>query len=64
VSRIAVLNEDDESFVIIKRELNKTILKKPKIITYGSKKNSDINPIDFKYKSKLIGDFYHYPVFF
>ncbi len=57
MSKIAVLNEDDESFAIIKRELNKIMSKKPRIITYGLKKTSDINPIDFKFKSKLIGDF-------
>ena len=62
MSKIAVLNEDDESFVIIKRELGKIISKKPKIITYGSKKSSDINPIDFKYKSKLIGQFNKYNI--
>ncbi len=56
MSKIAVLNEDDESFVIIEKELSK-ILKKPKVITYGSKKTSDVNPFDFKYKSKLIGKF-------
>jgi len=57
MSKIAVLNEDDKSFTTIKRELNKIMSKKPKIITYGSKKNSDINPKDFNFKSKLIGDF-------
>jgi len=57
MSKIAVLNEDDVSFAVIKRELNKIMSKKPKIITYGLKKTSDINPIDFKYKSKLLGDF-------
>ena len=62
MSKIAVLNEDDESFTIIEKELDKIISKKPKIITYGSKKSSDINPIDFKYKSKLIGQFNKYNI--
>jgi len=62
MSKIAVLNEDDESFTIIEKELDKIISKKPKIITYGSKKSSDINPIDFKYKSKLVGQFNRYNI--
>ena len=57
VSKTVVLNEDDYSFTIIKEELGKITPKKPKIITYGSKKSSDINPIGFKHGSKLIGQF-------
>jgi len=57
MSKIAVLNKDDESYELIKKELLKIKTKKPKIITYGLKKTSDINPKDFNFKSKLIGDF-------
>lgn len=57
MSKTVVLNEDDYSFAIIKEELGKITPKKPKIITYGSKKSSDINSIGFKHGSKLIGQF-------
>ena len=60
MSRIAVLNQDDESYELIKKELGES--KKIKIITYGSRKSSDINPIDFKYKSKLLGQFNKYNI--
>ncbi len=62
MSKIAVLNEDDESFAVIRKELDKIVSKKSKIITYGLHKSSDINPIDFRYKSKLIGHFNKYNI--
>src|SRR3989338_2854197 len=60
MSKIAVLNQDDGSYELIRKGLGKS--KKLKIITYGSKKSSDINPIDFKYKSKLLGQFNKYNI--
>src|SRR3990167_261449 len=60
MSKIAVLNQDDGSYELIRKGLGKS--KKLKIITYGSKKSSDINPIDFKYKSKLLGQFNRYNI--
>lgn len=62
MSKTAILNEDDNSFVLIKKEIDKMISKKPKIITYGLKKTSDINPSDFKYRSNLIGQFNKYNI--
>lgn len=56
-SRIAVLNRDDESYYLITKELERIKSKRPKIITYGLKESSEINPKDFNFKSKLIGDF-------
>jgi len=57
MSKIAVLNQDDESYELIKKEFSGIKSKKPKIITYGLKKSADINPKDFNFKSKLIGNF-------
>ncbi len=62
MSKVAVLNRDDHSFNLIKKELGKIKSKRPKIITYGLEKSSEINPIDFKYESNLLGEFNKYNI--
>lgn len=53
-AKIAILNKDDQSYVRIKKyELRKD----KKIVTYGLKKDSDINPHVFPFQSKLLGKF-------
>lgn len=57
-AKIAVMNKDDHSYLILK----KNHLKKyeNKIITYGMKKDSDINPHIFPFQTKLLGTFNKY----
>lgn len=54
-SKIAVINKDDKSYKFVKDPL-----KHKKVITYGLKKDSDINPHNFPFKTKLIGQFNQY----
>ena len=49
---VAILNADDKSFTEITPYIYDN-----KIITYGRKKNADINPASFPFKTKLIGGF-------
>ncbi len=51
-ARVAVINKDDKSYPLIKDPL-----KNRKVITYGLKKDSNVNPHNFKFKTKLLGKF-------
>lgn len=51
-SKAAVINKDDKSYALIKGPL-----KNKKVITYGLKKDSDVNPHNFEFKTKLLGKF-------
>lgn len=54
-AKTAVLNKDDKSYF----PMMKHLLKK-KIITYGFKKDSKVNPHSFPFRTKLIGKFNEY----
>ncbi len=53
-----ILNKDDRSYDRIKKYELKS--KDKKVITYGMKKDSDVNPHKFHFTSKLIGKFNEY----
>jgi len=58
VSKVAIVNKDDKSYQRIKKyELRN---KDKKIITYGLKRDSDINPHVFQFQTKLLGQFNKY----
>ncbi len=61
MSKIAVLNKDDRSFKSIKPKLKK-LGKIDRVVTYGMGSASDINPNNFKFDSKLFGDFNKYNI--
>ena len=52
MAKVAILNKDDKSLSYIF-----SYLKNKKIITYGLKKNANINPKNFTTQTKLIGKF-------
>ena len=57
-AKIAIVNKDDRSYLRIK---NHEFKKRNKMfITFGLKKDSDINPHYFPFKTKLIGKFNQY----
>jgi len=57
-AKVAILNKDDRSYLRIKKyELRS---KDKKIITYGLKKDSDVNPHAFHFETKLLGQFNKY----
>ncbi|HVF69217.1 MAG TPA: UDP-N-acetylmuramoyl-L-alanyl-D-glutamate--2,6-diaminopimelate ligase [Xanthomonadales bacterium] len=51
-ANIAIINKDDKSYLLMKK-----ILQNKKIITYGFKKDSNINPHNFPFTTKLLGKF-------
>lgn len=51
-SKIVVVNKDDKSFNLLKEHL-----KNKKVITYGLRKDSVVNPHNFPFNTKLIGRF-------
>lgn len=51
-AKVAVVNKDDKSYQLIKDQL-----KDKKVITYGLKKDSIINPHNFQFKTRLLGKF-------
>ncbi len=57
-ARVAIINKDDQSYLRIKKHELKNTDKK--IITFGLKKDSDVNPHNFPFKTKLIGKFNEY----
>lgn len=57
-ARVAIINKDDQSYLRIKKHELKNTDKK--IITFGLKKDSDVNPHNFPFKTKLIGRFNEY----
>ena len=61
MSKIAIVNRDDESYGMIK---DKGLITKNKIklITYGMGANADVNPGNFPFKTNLIGDFNKYNI--
>lgn len=56
-AKTAVVNKDDHSYWQIRK---KELRNKREIITYGMKKDSDINPHVFPFTTKLIGQFNKY----
>jgi len=58
MSKAAIVNRDDESYSLIS---NFKFLA-PKLVTYGMKNNADINPENFPFKTKLIGEFNRYNI--
>lgn len=57
-AKIAVMNKDDHSYLLLKK--NELRNHHNKIITYGLKKDSDINPHAFPFQTKLLGQFNKY----
>jgi UDP-N-acetylmuramoyl-L-alanyl-D-glutamate--2,6-diaminopimelate ligase len=57
-AKIAILNKDDRSYLLLKRNHLKNHYNK--LITYGMKKDSDINPHVFPFETKLLGIFNKY----
>ncbi len=54
-AQTAIINKDDKSYKLLKK-----ILKNKSFQTYGFKKDSDINPHNFHFETKLIGRFNKY----
>lgn len=54
-AKIAVVNKDDKSYAFVKGPL-----RNKKVVTYGMKKDSQINPHSFSFQTKLIGKFNTY----
>ncbi len=54
-ARTAILNADDKSFSFIT-----PYIQNKKVITYGMKKNADITPWSFPFRTNLIGGFNQY----
>lgn len=54
-ARNTIINKDDKSYKLLKK-----ILKNKNIVTYGFKKDSDINLHNFPFETKLIGSFNKY----
>ncbi|MBI5122965.1 UDP-N-acetylmuramyl-tripeptide synthetase [Candidatus Roizmanbacteria bacterium] len=57
-AKIAVINKDDQSYLRIKKHELKG--KDKRIVTYGMKKDSDLNPHNFPFRTKLLGKFNEY----
>lgn len=57
-AEVAVINKDDMSYLRIKKQELRS--KDKKIVTYGFKKDSEVNPHRFPFKTKLIGKFNQY----
>ncbi|MEK7571680.1 MAG: UDP-N-acetylmuramoyl-L-alanyl-D-glutamate--2,6-diaminopimelate ligase [Patescibacteria group bacterium] len=58
VAKVAVLNKDDRSYQRIKK--HEVHGKNNLVITYGLKKDADVNPHVFPFKTKLLGKFNQY----
>jgi UDP-N-acetylmuramoyl-L-alanyl-D-glutamate--2,6-diaminopimelate ligase len=56
-AKVAVVNKDDHSYWQIRK---KELKGKEEIITYGLKKDSDVNPHTFQFTTKLLGQFNKY----
>lgn len=61
MSRISIVNRDDESYEMIK-DKGLIINNKTKSITYGMGKDADVNPYNFPFKTNLIGEFNKYNI--
>ncbi|HWY79492.1 MAG TPA: UDP-N-acetylmuramyl-tripeptide synthetase [Candidatus Sulfotelmatobacter sp.] len=57
-ARIAILNKDDKSYLLLKKHELRHFHNK--LLTYGLKKDSDINPHVFPFQTKLLGQFNKY----
>ncbi len=57
-AEVIVLNKDDGSYRSIKHKVSG--IKYKKVISYGFKRDSDVNPHVFSFKTKLIGRFNEY----
>ncbi len=55
IAKTAVVNADDKSFAFLT-----PYLRNNKIISYGMKNNAEVNPANFPFKTKLIGEFNKY----
>ncbi len=53
IAKVAVVNKDDEAYGIIAES---------EWITYGLSNNSDVNPENFPFKTKLVGEFNKYNI--
>ncbi len=56
-SKIAVINRDDDSYKTAVDSISGT-----KIVSFGLQKNSDMNPSNFPFKTKLFGEFNTYNI--
>src|SRR6185437_16922786 len=57
-AQVAIVNKDDHSYLLLKKkELHNY---HNKIVTYGMKKDSEINPHIFQFQTKLLGQFNKY----
>ncbi len=60
MSKTAIVNRDDESYGLIsklKSQNSKLQLKTQKFITFGIKNGADVNPVNFPFKTSMIGEF-------
>jgi len=57
-AQVAIVNKDDHSYLLLKKFHLKN--HNNKIITYGLKKDSDVNPHVFSFETKLLGQFNKY----
>lgn len=57
-AKVAIVNKDDRSYIQLKRRDLHNYHKK--LVTYGMKKDSDLNPHKFPFKTKLLGTFNKY----
>lgn len=60
MSKIAIVNRDDESYKMIKDK--GLMMKNKKLVTYGMGKNADINPYNFPFTTTLFGEFNKYNI--
>ncbi|MCL5746748.1 MAG: UDP-N-acetylmuramoyl-L-alanyl-D-glutamate--2,6-diaminopimelate ligase [Patescibacteria group bacterium] len=60
-SKIAIVNRDDESYEMINNK-GLMIKNKTKLITYGMRKNADVNPFNFPFETKMIGKYNKYNI--
>jgi len=57
-AKVAILNKDDKSYLRIKKYELKS--RDKKVITYGLKRDSEVNPHVFPFQTKLLGQFNKY----
>lgn len=57
-AKVAVLNKDDHSYLLLKKKEMRHYA--GKLITYGMKKDSEVNPHRFPFQTKLLGQFNKY----
>jgi UDP-N-acetylmuramoyl-L-alanyl-D-glutamate--2,6-diaminopimelate ligase len=57
-AKVAVMNKDDHSYLLLKKKELRN--HHNRIVTYGLKKDSDVNPHAFPFQTKLLGQFNKY----